>query len=282
MQSQPTSTVTFDRALLDDPYRRRKVSYWLRGWVSTQSQNSQRFRFADLNAFAAFVLGEEVTKPKDRDNTRSALAIFELLHNGHAQRVSSEYVDTLLQKTYSPQTISRKIRSVQKWAEHLDEQGAVLGARDMIMVPSLSELRTMASRHTALPKAEESELQDLPTSARPGARDFLQSRDHTIVGLHKNAALPPSVLQNLNWSAVDFVDDLSSPDEPPMPAGLRIPRSNGQTHWHRLGHHATSSLRGWAGTYKKRFGATLPDRPVFVSLSGERLSSSRLYQIVDA
>ncbi|MEM6296927.1 MAG: hypothetical protein AAGA54_37025 [Myxococcota bacterium] len=278
MQSPSTSTVTFDRTFLDEPYRRRQVGNWLRGWNGGRSNQTRGCRSLDLHYFAAFALGEKsIPKPKNRDDIRAALVLFGVLRGGQSATIAHRFIETRRHDD-APSTLIRRMKTLRSLANYLHSKDSSLRIRDALPMPTVSSLEARPSDVDA----EESELQDLPIAARPRAQYFLQSRDHTIVSLHTNAALPPSVLQDLNWSAVDFVDSPATSNAPPTPARVRIPRNNGQTHARRLGHYATSSLLGWADTYTRRFGGRLPDRPVFVSLSGARLSPSRLYQIVDA
>ena len=280
MHAPSTSTVLCDRAFLDEPYRRRQVGNWLRGWNGRRTKKTKQCRSVDLHYFAAFVLGEALDLEK-RDDTRAALVLLGVLRSGQLASVAHQFVEARRHDD-APSTLIRRMKTLRCLANYLCDKDPGLHVRDAFPVPTLSSLQAAPDAPDPDVDTEESEVQDLPTSARPRARGFLQARDHTIVSLHRNAALPPAFLLGLNWSAVDFVDDPATHDEAPMSALVRITRNDGQTYWHRLGHHATRSLRDWANTYASRFGARLPDRPVFVSLSGDRLSSSRLYQIVDA
>lgn len=56
---------------------------------------------------------------------------------------------------------------------------------------------------------------------------------------------------------------------------------DGRQFWRHLVPRATHTMRRWNRAYVSHFCAALPDRPVFATLTGRRLSSSRIYQITD-
>lgn len=282
----PSSKQRFniEAEFLESPRIRRHVGSLLRGWSSGQSLGTKEGRYLDLNQFAAFTLGEELPDPDERDNTRAATVMLGLLRVQSAHAAVSGFIDQLAAEGYSPQTQIRKVKTLRLWARYLCEKRAASRSLDAFPIPSVASLSSRNEAHTLTSdptRYEPNEVEHLSVEGRAHAHRVLETRDKAIVDMLTHSSLDHTQLLDLNWGNVDFGQHpvLEDDDRLTPPARVQVPRRDGRRYWRSLAPHATRTMRRWNRAYISHFCAALPDRPVFATLTGKRLSLSRIYQI---
>lgn len=286
MQPSTKQRFTLEPGVLTAPCVRQQVGSFLSGWSNGQHPDTKRNRFLDLHHFAAFVLHEKVPPPDKRDNTRAATVLLGLLRVQPGHAAATGFLEWLGARNYSPQTKVRKLKTLRLWARYLYEKRAIYRHLDDFPIPSVASLEALKENASdSCPPSTPREVDDakhLSTEGRAQAHQMLEARDQAIVNLLAHSTLDHTQLLELNWEDVDFgqhpmhEDDALAP-----PARVQVPRRDGHKYWRRLVPHATHTMRRWNRAYVSHFCAALPDRPVFSTLTGKRLSSSRLYQITD-
>jgi|GEM_PF-1333341 len=284
----PSSKQRFniEAELLESPRIRRHVGALLRGWTSGQSSGTKEGRYLDLHQFAAFTLGEDLPDPNERDNTRAATVMLGLLRvqSGHA--AVSGFIEWLATLGYSPQTQIRKVKTLRLWARYLREKRAASRDLDAFPIPSAASLKSRNEPHTLTREPtprEPNEVEHLSVEGRAHAHRVLETRDQAIVDMLTHSSLDHAQLLDLNWRNIDFGQHPVLEEDDPLapPARVQVPRRDGRQYWRHLVPHATRTMRRWNRAYVSHFCAALPDRPVFATLTGKRLSPSRIYQIAD-
>lgn len=257
----------------------------LRGWSSSQSQGTKDGRYLDLQQFSAFVLEEELPPPNDRDNTRAATVMLGLLRAQSGHAAVTGFIESLAaSRRYCPETIIRKVKTLRLWARYLYEKGAAPRSLDSFSIPSASSLETKHEDSSAVPSASESTvIEHLSIEGQIHAHQLLETRDQAIVDVLVHSSLDPTQLLDLDWQDVDLgkhsVLDEDTRRSPPV--RIKVSRRDGRGYWRTLAPHATNTIRHWHRAYVSHFCGALPDRPVFATLTGKRLSTSRLYEIVE-
>lgn len=288
MSPSPKQRFNLEVGLLEAPRVRQRVGPLLHGWSSGQHKDTKRNRYLDLHQFAAFVLGENLPPPHERDDTRAASVMLELLRvrSGHA--AASEFLDWLTTRNYRPETKIRKMKTLRLWARYLYEKRAAPRHLDALPIPSIATLRSHDEPSPTTPTisstpSERANVEHLSPEAQSRAHRVLDARNQAIVDLLAHSSLDRGQLLDLNWGNVDFGQHpvLEDDDALAPPARVQVPLRDGRQYWRHLVPHATHTMRRWNRTYVSHFFAALPDRPVFATLTGKRLSVSRLYEITD-
>lgn len=282
MNSQHQPAFDCQIEILDVPGLRRRIYDLKRGWCAGKSENTVRSRHADLRDFASFVLGRPVARPSRREHIRAATVVLGLLRVGatHTESVVCQFIEERSVR-HAPSTIVRRIKTLRSWAHYLHLRRAAPCSLDAMPIPDLAALAADATTAITPDLAHEGvDLNRLHPEAKTRAQGFIATRDQTIVDLLEHSSLDRPRLLHLDWGALD----LPSQEEGtsiPVPARVQVPGRDGRPLWRHLGHRATHIVKHWSRVYASRFGATLPDRPVFVGLSGERLSQTRFYEVAD-
>jgi len=201
----------------------------------------------------------------------------------HTESVVCQFIDERSVR-HAPSTIVRRIKTLRSWAHYLHLRRAAPCSLDAMPIPDLAALvdgATTATTATAPDLADEGlDFNRLHSEAKVRAQGFLAARDQTIVDLLEHSSLDRPRLLHLDWGALDLPPQEKGTSIP-VPARIQVPGRDGRPLWRHLGHRATRIVQHWSHVYASRFGATLPDRPVFVGLSGERLSQTRFYEVAD-
>ena len=258
----------------------------LYGWSNGQHRDTKRNRYLDLHHFATFVLNEELPRPSERDDTRAATVVLGLLRAQPGHTALSEFLEWLNVCNYKPETKVRKLKTVRLWARYLYEKRAVPRHLEDFSIPSVACLESQEENASddALPSMprEVDDAKHLSTEGRAKANQTLKARDQAIMNLLAHSTLDHVQLLGLNWEDVDFGQHpLHEDDALAPPVRVYVPRRDGHKYWRHLVPHATHTMRHWNRAYVSHFCAALPDRPVFCTLTGKRLSPARLYQITD-
>ena len=282
MNSQHQPAFDCQIEILDVPGLRRRIYDLKRGWCAGKSENTVRSRHADLRDFASFVLGRPVAKPSRREHIRAATVVLGLLRVGarHTESVVCQFIEDRKVR-HAPLTVIRRVTTVRNWSRYLYLRRAAPCSLDAMPIPSPATL-TADVTTTGVPDLDHEGLDfnRLHPEAKVRAQGFIATRDQTIVDLLEHSSLDRARLLHLDWGALDLPPQEEGTSIP-VPARIQVPGRDGRPLWRYLGHRATRIVQHWSRVYASRFGATLPDRPVFVGLSGERLSQTRFYEVAD-
>jgi len=263
-------------------HKRSNIRTLIHAWCSRTSEHTARSRFVDLRHFFGFVLGEPTPPPSTPANERAAALVLKLLNtsSAHAERVVLLYIETQA-GLYADSTIARRIKTLRSWARYLHgKQASLCDLGDVPCIPA-----TKRGDAAPAPPHEEVDAQRLSPAAKTRAQQFIAARNKTIATVLAHSPLNRSGLLYLDWKAVDFSESTTSDDGTTTPthvlARVQVPGRDGRLLWRHLGHQATRALKHWSRVYTRRFGATLPDRPIIAALSGERLSKTHFYELAD-
>lgn len=282
MNSQYQPAFDCQIEILDVPGLRRRIYDLKRGWCAGKSENTVRSRHVDLRDFASFVLARPVAKPSRREHIRAATVVLGLLRVGasHTESVVCQFIDER-RESHAPSTIIRRIKTLRSWAHYLHMRRAAPCSLDAMPIPEPAAL--VASETTATAPdvtLEEVDVNRLHPEAKIRAQGFIATRNQTITSLLEHSSLDRPRLLHLDWGALELPPQEEGTSIP-VPARVQVRGRDGRPLWRHLGHRATRIVKHWSRVYASRFGATLPDRPVFVGLSGERLSQTRFYEVAD-
>ena len=277
MSRSPSQGFTLDADFLDVPRVRQQTGTLLRGWSSKMSPGTKRYSIFDLHQFAAFVFGEEAPPPLgERDDTRAASVMLWFLRTGSAPAAVSGFIEWLTVRGFSASTTIRKVKTLRLWARYLYERRAVPRSLDAFPIPSVASLRL------AEPKTSTG-IEHLPPATQVRVRELLAARDQAIEDLLGHSSVGRDRLIELDWKDVELggwpmreEGDVHAP-----PARVRFPLRGGREFWRHLVPHATRALRCWRRAYVQFFGRVPPDQPVFVTMTGKRLSPEQLREVVD-
>lgn len=274
----------FDVAVLETPQLRRRVGALLRAWLYDLQDSTRKNFTYDLHQFATYVLGEDLPLPSERDDTRAAIVVYGLLWTQHVHVVVSGFLESLTDRDYRPSTVTRKLKSLQLWARHLYERRAAPQSLDALSLPSASSLVPHDSVTASSSTDERAALERLPPEVRSRAYAVLEARDQAIVTLLSHSTLQPTRLLELDWKGLDFGKHPPREDCDALSSSIRIevPRRYGQAFWRPLTLTASRAMKRWYLAYIRFFRETPPpDRPVFTTLSGKRMSPSQLREVVN-
>ena len=210
-----------------------------------------------------------------------------LLRARSGRTAVADFLDWLTAREYKPETQRRRMKALRLWGRYLYEKRAAPRHLDMLPIPSVASLKTQAEPPTTPALAaiteESADAEHLSPEAQTRARRVLEARNRAIVDLLTHSSLDRAQILELTWGNIDFGQHpvLEGDDALAPPARVQVPRRDGRQYWRHLAPHATSTMRRWNRTYVSHFLAALPDRPVFSTLAGKRLSPSRIYEITD-
>lgn len=271
-----------EAGILEDPRTRRHVGALLRGWSSSQSQGTKEGRYLDLQQFSAFVLDEDLPPPGERDDTRAATVMLGLLRAESSHAAVSGFIEWMpTRRRYSAETMIRKVKTLRLWARYLYDKGASPRNLDSFSIPKASALENARAPTTS--PDEDAAIEHLNIEAQEHAHQILEARDQTIVDLLVHSSLDHTQLLDLDWRDVDFGKHpvLDADDRLALPVRIKVSRKDGREYWRALAPHATNMMRQWHHAYVNHFCGAMPHQPVFTTIAGRRLSSSRLYEIAE-
>lgn len=278
MSPNPSVDFSFNAAALEYPLVRRHVSALLRAWLyGLQHSTRKNFTF-DLHQFAGYVLGEELPPPRERDDTRSAAVLFQILRTHSDNTAISGFVEWLLaRRGCSRSTAVRKLKSLRLWARHLYERRAVPRNLDAFPLPCAEALESSTPPSSL---GEQTLLEHLSPDVREHAYAFLEARDQALSTVLAHSTLRPTNLIDLEWRGVDFG---AYPDEDSIlpPVRVKVLRLDGGTRWLTLTATASRALRHWHLAYVRFFCGAPPTHRAFTTITGKRMSPSRLGEPVD-
>ena len=281
---------TLEAGILAAPRVRQRMGPLLHGWLAGQSRRTKTSSLLDLHQFAAFVLAEDLPPLEERDNTRAATVMLGLLRVRAAHAAVSGFIESL-KAQYSAASTIRKVKTLRLWARYLCEKRAVTRHLDDFPIPTRASLEGITASPSNPQNAptpapppsphEGASIEHLSAEGRAHARQVLEARNLAIVDLLLHSSLDPIQLLDLDWGDIDFGKRPRGDEVLLPPVRIKVPRRDGREYWRSLVPHATHTMRSWNNAYISHFCAALPDRPVFPTIAGSRLSPSRLYEIVE-
>lgn len=258
-------------AQLFDPQVLKRISVLLRGWCSGRSAQTKRARFCDLRQFAIFVRGED--EGAGVMPVRSAALVLAMLREGeeYAEAVVSLYIDSVRESGYADTTRARRITTLRSWAAHLRRKGVAGCDLQGVPVPRFDAYNNAEGAPIEVVIAVVAQLEEKAESST-GKERFLAVRDRAILVMLMLSFARRSELLGLNWCDIDADNEERT--------RLKVIAKGGRREWKDVGKMGADTLQQWNEEYVGRFGPPLASGPVFVSLNGDRLSQSRLYDIV--